>query len=63
MSYITERVIIGTWLEASSKVYLDINNVSHILDCAPEVQEYFPRDYTYKTVHLVDLESFDIQPF
>ena len=63
MSQIQEGLFLGTWENAKDKQFLNSNNISHIIITAPAVQRFFPLDFNYKTLPLLDTDKFDPYPF
>ena len=58
---ITERLFLGSETVAKNKALLDQNGVTHILNCAGTIcLEYFPQDFSYKYLSLVDGKSEDV---
>jgi atypical dual specificity phosphatase len=58
MSEILERLYLGSSLEARDKDWLDTKGVTHILNVAKELPEYFPGDFMYKKLPFEDTENF-----
>jgi protein-tyrosine phosphatase len=58
MSEILERLFLGSSLEARNKEWLQDKGVTHILNVAKELPEYFPGDFVYKKLAFEDKENF-----
>lgn len=54
MSKITEQLYLGSIIEASDKNWLQNHHISHIINAAKELDNYFPRDYAYLRLNLND---------
>jgi protein-tyrosine phosphatase len=57
MSLIIDGLYVGSFAEASNKEWLQENNISHILNLAKELPEYFPSEFAYKKIPLEDLPT------
>jgi len=57
MSLITEGLYLGDYRNATSKSWLAKHNISHVVNCAKEHQEYFPDRLVYLSLHLDDSEE------
>lgn len=49
----------GTHNEGNSRLFLTKNSISHILLCAPEVEQTFPNSYQYKLIPLLNIKAFN----
>lgn len=58
MSEILERLYLGSSLEARDRDWLESKKVTHILNVAKELPEYFPGDFVYKKLPFEDRENF-----
>jgi protein-tyrosine phosphatase len=54
MSKITEQLYIGNYLNASDREWLDKNHITHIVNATPDIPNYFPQDYKYLQLKLLD---------
>lgn len=54
MSEIIPGLFIGNKSHASSKEWLDKNKITHIVNTANELPNYFPSDYKYMRLFLYD---------
>ncbi len=54
MSKITEQLYIGSINETSDKKWLDDHFVTHIVNCAVEIKNFFPNKYNYLRLDLYD---------
>nr|QBK86547.1 MAG: dual specificity phosphatase [Marseillevirus LCMAC102] len=54
MSKITEQLYIGSITEASDKKWLDDHFITHIVNCAVEIKNFFPNKYNYLRLDLYD---------
>ena len=59
-SKITDKIYLGSVLNAWDKWELQYDNVSHVLCCAKELKAYFPDIFEYKLLDLYDIPSEDI---
>lgn len=58
---ITEQLFLGSEKVAANKALLQENKITHILNCAGTIcLEYFPEDFTYKYLSLVDGKAEDV---
>ena len=62
MSKIIDKLYQGTWDEASNLEYQNSNQISHVCVCAPAVGHFYPQKFTYKSIPLLDFETFDPYP-
>eukprot|EP00007_Cunea_sp_BSH-02190019_P002301 CAMPEP_0174231090 /NCGR_PEP_ID=MMETSP0417-20130205/1706_1 /TAXON_ID=242541 /ORGANISM="Mayorella sp, Strain BSH-02190019" /LENGTH=1041 /DNA_ID=CAMNT_0015308911 /DNA_START=106 /DNA_END=3227 /DNA_ORIENTATION=- len=61
-SEIEKDVFLGSQTVAMNKQLLQEKGITHILNCAGVIcDEYFPNDFQYKTLHLVDGKSEKIR--
>jgi hypothetical protein len=58
MTEIIERLYLGSSLEARDKDWLDSKQITHVLNLAKELPEYFPGEYVYKKLPMEDNESY-----
>lgn len=54
MSKITDGLYLGDKTDASSKLWLRQHHISHILNATVEVPNYYPRDYNYLKLDVID---------
>ena len=59
-SKITDKIYLGSVLNAWDKWELQYDNVSHVLCCAKGLKAYFPDIFEYKLLDLDDIPSEDI---
>ena len=59
-SKITDKIYLGSVLNAWDKWELQYDNVSHVLCCAKGLKAYFPDIFEYKLLYLDDIPSEDI---
>eukprot|EP01095_Lingulamoeba_sp_RSL-Kostka_P009441 TRINITY_DN3270_c0_g1_i1.p1 TRINITY_DN3270_c0_g1~~TRINITY_DN3270_c0_g1_i1.p1 ORF type:complete len:176 (+),score=37.21 TRINITY_DN3270_c0_g1_i1:41-568(+) len=52
---VTDYMYLGDYLDVSNKKTLDNLKITHILNVADDVQNYFPKDYIYKNLMVRDL--------
>lgn len=57
MTEITPRLFIGGIKQASNKSWLKKKGITSIVNCAIEVQNYFPNDFTYLRLDMQDSEN------
>lgn len=62
MSRITEQLYIGSALEASDRKWLKDHHISHIVNAAEEIGNYFPNDYVYLNLNMKDDNSQSLYP-
>ena len=55
MSQITEQIYVGSINEASNKDWLRKNRITHIVNAAKDIPNYFPRDFNYLRLDLYDM--------
>jgi len=51
-SKILDWLYLGSLNNASNKKELKLIDIKYILNCADECKNYFPKDFTYKNLHL-----------
>lgn len=54
MSKVLPQLYIGSIKEISDKKWIDKHNISHVVNCAIELDNYFPDDVNYLNLHLRD---------
>lgn len=59
MSKIFEGIYLGNWEHARDKNQLDDNCISHIVNCAPAVDNFHPNNFAYKKINILDMDQFD----
>ena len=59
-SKITDKIYLGSILNAWDKWELQYDNISHVLCCAKGLKAYFPENFKYKLLDLNDIPSEDI---
>ena len=59
-SKITDKIYLGSVLNAWDKWELQSDNISHVLCCAKGLKAYFPETFEYKLLDLYDIPSEDI---
>ena len=59
-SKITEKIYLGSVLNAWDKWELKYDNISHVLCCAIQLKAYYPDDFEYKLLDLYDVPEEDI---
>ena len=59
-SKITDKIYLGSILNALDKWELQYDNISHVLCCAKQLKAYYPDDFEYKLLDLYDVPSEDI---
>ena len=59
-SKITDKIYLGSVLNAWDKWELQYDNISHVLCCAKELKDYYPDNFEYKLLHLSDVPKEDI---
>lgn len=57
MSFIIEGLYLGDYRHATSKKWLKENGITHIVNCAIEHKNYFPKDFIYLELKLDDAED------
>lgn len=58
---VTEQLYLGGEKVAANKELLQANHITHVLNCAGTIcLEYFPEDFTYKYLSLVDGKAEDV---
>ncbi len=61
MTQITEHIFIGNIGHARSLEWLKANNITHIVNCTNELDNYFPDKFIYTKLYLWDLEHQTLQ--
>lgn len=54
MSKITEQLFLGSVVEASDEDWLKEKFVSHVINCTKELPNYFPSEFNYLKLNLLD---------
>jgi protein-tyrosine phosphatase len=54
MSLVTEQLYIGNISNATNKKWLEYHKITHIVNTAVELNNYFPKNYTYLNLFLED---------
>lgn len=62
MSKVTEQLYIGSVKEASDKKWLQDNHITHIVNAAEELQNYFPGEFSYLNLRLQDIPRQSLYP-
>jgi predicted protein tyrosine phosphatase len=55
MSRITEQLFLGGASEASDEEWLKKNHITHIVNCAEEIDSHFPHRFNYLRLNLKDI--------
>ena len=63
MTEIVEGLFLGSFGEASDQTWLESHGITHILNMAKELPEYFPGAYGYKKIPLQDEETCRITKY
>lgn len=63
MSKISNKLYVGTWVEARSRHFLKKHKISHVLVAAPEVDQFYKEKYIYKSMPLLLVDNFEILPW
>ena len=58
---ITKQIYITSFFGAKNKQLLEENKITHILICAGELEEKFPKNFEYKKLKVQDNPNFNIQ--
>jgi hypothetical protein len=54
---------LGGYEEAEDKTWLIKNGITHILNATAEIEAKFPKQYTYKSIPILNKENFDALPY
>jgi len=60
LTFITNRLYLGSMLDAKNRDLLLRHNITHVLIVAANLTQHFPQDFSYKQISVVDDESFDL---
>jgi hypothetical protein len=63
MSQIYYNIWLGGYEEAEDKSWLLKNGITHILNATAEIEAKFPKQYTYKSIPILNKENFDALPY
>ena len=63
MALVHKNIWLSGWDEAHDKKWLEEKKITHILNCAGELECEFPKQYIYKHLPLLPKANFDILPY
>ena len=63
MDFITDNIALGEYWAAYEKDYLISKKIKKILICGNDLKAFFPKDFIYLKLDLIDKEDFDLIPF
>ena len=59
MTQIVHGMFIGNYNDANNRLFLTKNSISHIQNCAPEIDQAFEDSYQYKMLPMLNIKQFD----